>query len=343
MGVGGKVVEVNFHEGEQVRKGEVMMRLETEKVDQDIAKTRQSLAADEEEMGRLEELAKLQASQFEIAQAKEETELAQVEREIATAKEKRASDVRLSELELAKAKKDEERTRLLVEQDVLPRVDLADATQKRLEAEEKLAKTSLAVDESKLEGRRKAVEMVAKDFAVKREELSIRMTAKRGAIDSARQTIANLQKEREKSVLLAHVDGIVTQGDVKVGDYIDGGKPVFAIAQQKGFRVDAAVPSADVGLLKVGMKARIKLDAYDYQKYGTLEGTIYYISPDSEVDANKQVYYVVRIRLESSELARGDLVGKVKLGMIGQAEILTGEERILSLAFRKFLNKVSVK
>ena len=102
------------------------------------------------------------------------------------------------------------------------------------------------------------------------------------------------------------MDGIVTIGDVKVGDMLERGKPVVEIAAQQGFRFEAAVPSEEVGHLQVGMLARIKLDAYDYQRYGTVAGTVDSVSPDSSAPVGEgAVTYTVKIVLLSDELGVG--------------------------------------
>jgi multidrug efflux pump subunit AcrA (membrane-fusion protein) len=109
------------------------------------------------------------------------------------------------------------------------------------------------------------------------------------------------------------------------------------------FRFEAAVPSEEVGHLRVGMPARIRLDAYDYQRYGTVAGTVVFISPYSELpDKEPTARYVIRIELDRAELGRGDLRGQVKLGMAGQVEIVTEQESILSLLLRRIRRTISL-
>ena len=95
--------------------------------------------------------------------------------------------------------------------------------------------------------------------------------------------------------------------------------------------------------LRVGMPARIKLDAYDYQKYGTLSGTVCFVAPDSEVpEGQRTAHYVVRIEVDGEQIGRGDLRGQVKLGMAGQAEIVTDQESVLLLLVRKIRQTISL-
>ena len=178
----------------------------------------------------------------------------------------------------------------------------------------------------------RALEQAERDYAVRRDELELRRKTKRGEVEAARLELANLELEREQAVIRSPIDGVVTAGDVKVGDLLEPGKPVVEIARQAGFLFEAAVPSEEIGHLRVGMPARIKLDAYDYQRYGTLDGTVSFVSPDSGVaEGQTTAVYTVRIATSRDEIGRGAYRGRVKLGMAGRGEIVTGRDRLLTL------------
>ncbi|MBQ4614520.1 MAG: HlyD family type I secretion periplasmic adaptor subunit [Akkermansia sp.] len=107
----------------------------------------------------------------------------------------------------------------------------------------------------------------------------------------------------------------------------------------------------DVGLLRKGDKAKLKLDAFPFQKYGTLQGTISFISADtyesvSNLDqeesaglsatGGKRPQYRVRMAVS------GDLDGVPKelwqsAGMRLRAEIIVGERTVLSYLMHPFL------
>src|SRR5207237_4640258 len=151
------------------------------------------------------------------------------------------------------------------------------------------------------------------------------------------------ERERRQAVLVAPLDGVITAGEVKVGDLLEPGKSVVEIAEGKGFRFELAVPTEEVGRLQIGMRARVKLDAFDYQRYGTVEGTVCFISPDSGVPKGQQAaFYTVRIAIEGDEVGRGDFRGQIKLGMAGQGEIVTGQETILALLLKKIRQSISL-
>jgi HlyD family secretion protein len=204
-------------------------------------------------------------------------------------------------------------------------------------------KARLLVDTGKVEVVRRALTLTEKDYAVRRQELDTKRSLKQADVAALRIELANLELARRQAVIRAPIDGIVTAGDIKVGDFLERGKLVVEIAEQQGFRFEAAVPSEDMGQLQVGMPARIKLDAYDYQRYGTVAGTVVFLSPDSGTgDGHKPATYLVKIALAATELGRGELRGQVKLGMAGQVDIVTGQEHLLTLFVKKIRQSISL-
>jgi multidrug resistance efflux pump len=341
--VGGQVVEVNFREGDEVRQGALLIRLETSRLDNEIDKQRRLVRVAEEELAKLDQLAGLTAVQFEAARAKAKAELTQAREDVRRALEQQNASVRLAQVEIELAKDEEDQLRVLVDRRAAPRADLIKAVRKSHEAQEKMTKARLPVDESRVPVSERASELVDQDYAVKREELKLKRASKQGEIESARIELANRELERQLAEIRAPIDGVVIKGDIKLGDILEPGKPVFELARQEGFLFEGSVLSDEVGHLKVGMAARIKLDAYNYQQYGTVDGTVRFLSPDSGREGEERtVTYIVRIALSSDELGRGDYHGRVKLGMTGQADIVTGDRSLLSLLVKRIRQTISL-
>jgi multidrug resistance efflux pump len=340
---GSRVREVHFRAGDTVRQGDVLIRLDTERLDNDILRRQRSIQAGEEELAKLSRLEKLSQKQFGAATAKAEAELAQALEEAAQAKDRQAADITLAEVDLASARDEERRLRALVLQRAATPADLVKATARLRETEEKVRKARLPIEQGRAAIARQALAVIQTDFAVRQEELAVKRAHKQGELEASRLELAGLELERKQAMLCAPMDGVVTTRDIKAGDLLEGGKAVLEIAEQNGFRFEAAVPSEEVAHLRVGMAARIRLDAYDYQKYGTLDGTVSFISPDSEMpEGQRGAVYTVRIDVTGDTLSRGSFQGRVKLGMTGQVEIVTDQESILLLLFKKIWQTISL-
>jgi multidrug resistance efflux pump len=274
---GARVAAAYVREGDEVRRGALLIRVETEQLDAAIARERQALRAAAEELAHLDQLEGLTARQLEAARAKAEAEVAQALEEVKTARERQASDVRQAGHDLEEAGREQRQLHWLVVNRAAAPNDLFKATARLREAEEKLRKARLPVDEGRVRVARQALPLLERDYAVKRRELELKRTAKRGEIEASRSKLAGMELERKQADIRAPIDGVVTQGEVKVGDLLEPGKAVVEIAPQEGFLFEAAVPSEEVGRLEVGMAARVKLDAYDFQRYGTLGGTVCFL------------------------------------------------------------------
>jgi multidrug resistance efflux pump len=343
-GSGARAVEVHFKQGDVVKQDDVLIRLDTERLDNEMAKRRRTIRAGEEELAQNEYVADLLGRQYEAAKAKAAAELAQAQTEVKQAKERQALDVHLLEGELIDADNDERRTRKLYRDGAATLENLIKTVAHTREVRAKLEKARLPVEEGRVSVLRRGLELADKDYAVKLEELQTRQAVKRGEVEAARIELANLELERKQAVIRAPVSGVVTSEDVRVGAVLEPGRVVVEIAEQRGFHFEAAIPTEEAARLRLGMPARIKLDAYDYQKYGTIPGTVCFIAPDSgTAEGQKGAFYLVKVAVDEEEVGCGEWRGPVKLGMFGQVEIVNGQETILGLLLKKVRQTISLR
>jgi HlyD family secretion protein len=345
----GRVTAVNFDEGALVKKGQVLLKLETERLENRIAKLMRSIEAAEEELVELDRVDALLLEQLASAKAKAAAELKSAQDKLRRAKDQQRSQVREAESAFAAAKDELRRYRAVFRQGAVTEERLVETAAKVRQAEEKLKQVELPLEEGHIQVLRQEQQLIERDFAVRRAEVDANKVVKRGEVAAARREFANLELALKQSVIYAPIDGVVVTGQLKVGDIVEPGKPIAEIAQEN-LRFEAVVSGGDVGDLRVGMPVRVKFDAYDYQDYGTLAGTVSYIAPDSQVAKQTDsaeaptapLAYLVRITLADDEVGRGDNRGKIKLGLGGVAEIVTGHESLLSILVKKVRHKISL-
>lgn len=97
--------------------------------------------------------------------------------------------------------------------------------------------------------------------------------------------------------------------------------------------IEAKVKSADIAFVKTGLPATIKLDAYDYTVYGSLQGDVTYISADTLSEENRQneaPTYRVQVKAKAGGLkGRGSERILIQPGMTATIEIKTGSNTVL--------------
>jgi HlyD family secretion protein len=126
--------------------------------------------------------------------------------------------------------------------------------------------------------------------------------------------------------------GMVLQSTVHtVGGVITAGDTVMLIVPQADdLQVEAKVNPQDIDKLQVGQKTLLRLSAFNQRTTPELNGVVTRVSPDVTTDQRTgQSYYTIRVSMPPEEVAR---LGDVKLipGMPAEAFVQTGERTLLS-------------
>jgi HlyD family secretion protein len=127
-------------------------------------------------------------------------------------------------------------------------------------------------------------------------------------------------------------DGMVLQSSVHtVGGVITAGDAIMLIVPQADdLQVEAKVNPQDIDKLQVGQKTLLRLSAFNQRTTPELNGVVTRVSPDVTTDQRTgQSYYTIRVSMPPQEVAR---LGDVKLipGMPVEAFVQTGERTLLS-------------
>ena len=127
-------------------------------------------------------------------------------------------------------------------------------------------------------------------------------------------------------------DGMVLQSTVHtVGGVITAGDAIMLIVPQADdLQVEAKVNPQDIDKLQVGQKTLLRLSAFNQRTTPELNGAVTRVSPDVTTDQRTgQSYYTIRVSMPPEEVAR---LGDVKLipGMPVEAFVQTGERTMLS-------------
>ena len=97
-----------------------------------------------------------------------------------------------------------------------------------------------------------------------------------------------------------------------------------------GLIIEAHVANADIGQIRLGQKARVKLIAYDHIRYGALDGTVERISADATPDERGRLFYKVEIRTQRDHLGAEPGALPLSPGMAAEIDLRIGERSILS-------------
>ena len=159
-------------------------------------------------------------------------------------------------------------------------------------------------------------------------------------LDSLSETSVALTDRVKQATLKSPVNGRVSRLFYNtVGGVIQPGKEVLEVVPSDDALVlETKVEIKDIAFLRPNQHAIVKLTAYDYTIYGTLEAKVESIAANSTVDEKGNAYYIVRVRTDQTSLGK-DL--PIIPGMMAQVDILTGKKTILSYLLKPVLKAKS--
>ncbi len=162
--------------------------------------------------------------------------------------------------------------------------------------------------------------------------------------------LKQIDRDIEQTIIKAPENGILFQLSLRnPSQTVKTGSEIARIApDQTSLAVEALVSSSDIGNLKIGQKAHIRISACPYPDYGTLKGVVKKISPDAiPYDSNSnsssqnmsptKAASAYKVKLEPAHLtlSQGKNQCALQLGMEGRADIITKEETIFKFILRK--------
>lgn len=142
-----------------------------------------------------------------------------------------------------------------------------------------------------------------------------------------------------KYVLWASVDGRISiAGNIKESNYLKGGALLgYIIPANDKYFMETILPQNNFGKLDTGLHVQIRLEAYPYEEWGFLNGTINYIS--SVPSANG---FLATIRLDNGLVTNNQNKITYRSGLRAQAIIITKDIRLLQKFYYGFVKSTSI-
>lgn len=161
------------------------------------------------------------------------------------------------------------------------------------------------------------------------------------ALDALTEADANYRLREEEvkkandkaslTTLTSPIDGTVAQLAVHtIGAVVRPADVLLAIVpQSEELIVEAMVLNKDIGFVRAGQPAEIKLEAFPFTRYGVVNGTIESISTDSVENKELGLVFPCLVKLAQSHITIGDKPIRLEVGFAATAEIKTGDRRII--------------
>jgi len=167
-----------------------------------------------------------------------------------------------------------------------------------------------------------------------RAEASSELTQIRGDIEKSTFEIGSNKDKLERNQVKAPVSGIINRMSVTtVGGVIKPGEALMEITpNDDNVLIEAKARPNDRANLRSGLPARIRIGAYDYATFGTLEGNVTEVSADTLIDEREGRYYRVILKAKSQQHQMETVPG-----MTAIADVVVGKRTIISYVLSPLL------
>ena len=266
---------------------------------------------------------------------------------------------------LAKARERQQRLDGLAAQGAVPRLDAIDADDRRLDMQNQLTtantqstrlndtiaeaadrinslQNQVAVQVQKVSQARQTYQQAKQSYQQAQQALK----QAQQNIQQAKQSYQQASTQRQDTTIVAPENGVVynlkvTQGQ---GALQLGQEVVSILPADTGVKLKVNISNRDIGFIKKGMRVKIKVDSFQFQEFGTVNGIVEYIAPNSVIERSDDKaipLFQATIRLEKDTIrVRGEDV-QLKPGMTVKAEIVTHQRTVLSLLAEPMVKQLS--
>ena len=222
----------------------------------------------------------------------------------------------------------------------------------------------LAVQRSKVHEAEAAIEAIVQarseaDAEFRRTLFGELVEAERKAA-GLREDLIKATQRRQLQLLTSPVDGVVQQLSVHtIGGVVTPAQALLAVAPADGhLEIEAMISNQDIGFIHAGQEAEIKIDTFNFTRYGLLHGSVVSLSQDaisrdklpersnepgaaaensSSEPRGRELVYSAHISLDRTQMQVEDNVVNLSPGMAATIEIKTGSRRIISYLLSPFV------
>ncbi|MDD9874181.1 MAG: HlyD family type I secretion periplasmic adaptor subunit, partial [Gammaproteobacteria bacterium] len=349
----GVVQEIRVRDGQHVEQGELLIKLDPLEEEVDTTRLQKEHAIASTEAARLEaflnflgdpsldveshmndaDLPAAQRRQLLHEMQHHAAEMARLDGDKAQLRAKmQAIEAEIARLEalLPMANEHEAALHGLLRKKMVAKSHWSEAKQKSIDLRQRLIVERRRLDETRLALANKAKQKDALQTHAGKNAMA-QLTEHQNRSEMAALNLRKAHSRQARNNLTAPVSGIVQQLTIHtIGGVVKAADPLLIIVpDDTQLIVEASVLNKDIGFVRVGQPAEIKLESFPFTKYGLLEGEVTHLSADAMQSDAQGLVYAMRASLNRNRILVGGQWTPLSPGMAATAEIKTGERAII--------------
>jgi HlyD family secretion protein len=298
----GRVAEIMVEEGDQVKAGEALAKLETDDLEQALVQAQASLAISEAQLAQTEEgasaedLASARAALESALADYEEVKVGPSQEDITVAK----ADMEKARIALEKAQADYDK--ISWQAGIGATAQASALQQASVDYERARAQYELTVDRPTDSELKQAEAQIAQARAtladLEEKPTPEELTIATAQVTQARSTLTQAQLNLDEATLVAPFTATVADVNIEVGQIVNSGTPVIVLTDPTSYYVDLYIDETEIGQVQVGQPVVITPDAFPNEE---IEGEVTAIKSIGTVSGGI-VTYEVRVEIVPTEV-----------------------------------------
>ena len=145
------------------------------------------------------------------------------------------------------------------------------------------------------------------------------------------ETMPTLEDRLERTLVRASMNAVVNRLLVNtIGGVVQPGSPMVELVPvDDELVVEVEISPKDIAYVIPGQRASIKLTAFDFAKFGALDGNVTKISADSISKEDGSIWYLCQVSVPVDTMTTLGKTIKIQTGMVAQVDIISGEKTVL--------------
>ena len=350
-----RVTAIHVREGQNVQQGDVLIELDARLAQADFKRLEGELQSAADNLRRLEVLSDWLGLDLTGSESLTLTPLNPLNPAQALLYQQEQAEIReqLLNFETEVSKLDAEAGMIQAEikkkQQVVPvlkeRVDALDTLQQKsygsklqfLELKQELIEEQqdLAIQQARLAQLKVNQQSIANQrklyLAEKRKQTQAQLNETSLQVQSLKQEASKSKDRLDHFTLTAPITGQVQQLAIHtIGGVVTPAQPLMTVVpNQSQLEVEVMLQNKDIGFVEEGQKVEVKVDTFNFTKYGFIDGTLASISDDAIQDENLGLVYSARVQLEQDGLTVNGKYVRLSPGMSVTTEVKTGTRRLI--------------
>lgn len=158
-------------------------------------------------------------------------------------------------------------------------------------------------------------------------------------IGALQENLKSMGDRVDRTELRSPVEGIVNSiALTTVGGVVEPAQRLMEIVPvDDELKIVAKVPPNEIAFIKPGQPAKVKISAYNPQKYGYLHGELVRIGANSVTDKEGKIFFEIEVHTDKNHLGSSESPLPITPGMVAEVDIITGKRSILEYLLKPLL------